>query len=123
MACYLIEPEKPSHSDFLEWKKQGYTGDYDRYLAAKKITQGPIIVCGDLGKHCSDCMRPAENLCDYPVGDDITCDRVICDKHSNTVGDNMHYCSQHYQQWREYLKNGDHNAKLLDVLFLNNSIN
>lgn len=63
------------------------------------------IVCGDLGPHCADCTRPAENLCDYPVGDGLTCDRSICRDHGATVGPDIHYCTAHMAMWEEFRAN------------------
>lgn len=62
---------------------------------------GNMFMHGDLGKHCADCSRPSDNLCDYPIGGGKTCDRAICDHHSHVVGDDMHYCETHYREWRE----------------------
>lgn len=63
------------------------------------------FICGELGEHCADCMDVAENLCDYPVGENKTCDRLICDKHSQQIAHNMHYCTEHFKQWEEFIKN------------------
>lgn len=57
-------------------------------------------ICGDLGPHCADCGDTGDNLCDYPVGDGKTCDRSICEYHSHEVAPNMHYCDQHYAEWK-----------------------
>ncbi len=64
-----------------------------------------ISIRGDLGPHCCDCADAADNLCDYPIGGDKTCDRLICHEHSNTVAKNMHYCDAHHEIWLKENKN------------------
>ncbi len=63
-----------------------------------------IHICGDLGAHCSDCAWLAEVLCDYPVGDDKTCDRSLCRGHAKEIGENVHYCKVHYEMWLDFIK-------------------
>lgn len=46
----------------------------------------------------------ADNLCDYPVGEDKTCDRPLCDEHSFTIGTDIHYCKDHAAQWQKWNK-------------------
>ena len=65
---------------------------------------GRVFIHGELGPHCADCAAPSEYLCDYPVGDDKTCDRSICRQHGVQVGQNMHYCQSHEVMWREFLR-------------------
>lgn len=61
---------------------------------------------GDLGPHCADCMDVAINLCDYPVGKNKTCDRHICNQHSNEVAPDIHYCRAHFEHWLAFEKSG-----------------
>jgi len=61
---------------------------------------GDTFIHGDLGKHCADCSRAADQLCDYPIGGGKTCDRSLCEHHGHVVGDDMHYCDTHYREWR-----------------------
>ena len=67
---------------------------------------GRFFICGDLGPHCSYCGDVGELLCDYPVGNEKTCDRPVCENHATEVADNIHYCHSHYQQWMEFIKSG-----------------
>lgn len=72
-------------------------------------------ICGDFGAHCSDCGAVADNLCDFPVGDGKTCDRSICDEHSNAVGVDIHYCASHYQEWKLWIDSGGVAKELSNV--------
>lgn len=70
-----------------------------RYM--KRDEHGNVVsIRGNLGPHCADCAWVADNLCDYPVGNDKTCDRKICHQHSNCVGENMHYCDVHFAMYK-----------------------
>ncbi len=71
-------------------------------------------ICGDLGEHCSDCGAVAEYLCDYPVGDGKTCDRLVCEEHAHQVGVDLHYCATHKKRWDKFRRKG------LDVKELEN---
>src|SRR3546814_5750819 len=76
MTLYVIKRKPPSHDEYKTWVMMGYLGSYDRYAAT--VNQSAIetvFVHGDLGKHCTECAAPSDNLCDYPVGDGKTCDR------------------------------------------------
>lgn len=73
------------------------------------------FMCGDLGPHCRECAAPADNLCDYPVGEGKTCDRSICDEHSHEVGPDLHYCAAHYQSWKEWRAAGGESKVLSNV--------
>lgn len=53
------------------------------------------IVCGRLGKHCSNCRAPAGFACDYPVGGGKTCDAPMCADHAVEVARNRHVCLRH----------------------------
>lgn len=64
---------------------------------------GPIFLHGDLGAHCTECADVSVNLCDYPVGEGKTCDRPLCDEHSSQIGNDIHYCRDHFIMWNEYL--------------------
>ena len=59
---------------------------------------GPAIMCGDLGEYCAadGCMASTDFLCDYPVGDGRTCDLPLCRSHAYQVGDDVHYCPNHF---------------------------
>ena len=73
------------------------------------------FLCGDFGEHCTDCGAPADNLCDYPVGNGKTCDRPICDEHSKQVGVDIHYCQTHAKHWDKFKRNGGVKNELENV--------
>ncbi len=75
----------------------GYLGSYDRYEAIVR-ERGPVtmFLTGDLGAHCTECLAPGDNLCDYPVGESKTCDRPMCDDHAKGVANDTHYCRDHF---------------------------
>jgi len=73
-------------------------------------------ICGELGPHCADCGDVAENLCDFPVGDGLTCDRKICTYHSHEVAPGIHYCDQHYAEWKKFRDSGGVKTVLENVL-------
>jgi len=73
-------------------------------------------ICGDLGEHCSDCGDLGTNLCDFPVGDGKTCDRSICDYHGKEIAPDMHYCEQHYKEWRAFRDSGGVKKELENVV-------
>jgi hypothetical protein len=48
-----------------------------------KQADGSILhIHGRLGPHCSLCAGVGDHLCDFPVGDDKTCDRRMCESHA-----------------------------------------
>ncbi|MFG0772834.1 hypothetical protein ACF8PD_13500 [Vibrio plantisponsor] len=55
---------------------------------------------------CSGCgnnyPKQVDFLCDFPVGDEKTCDRLLCHSCARVVGKDMHYCETHYQEWKEF---------------------
>src|SRR3546814_12061600 len=82
MTLKVIKRKPPSHDEYKTWVMIGYLGSYDRYAAT--VNQSAIetvFVHGDLGKHCTECAAPSDNLCDYPVGDGKPCDRQLCAVH------------------------------------------
>lgn len=72
-------------------------------------------ICGEFGDHCKDCGAVADNLCDFPVGEGLTCDRAICDEHSNVIGVDIHYCAGHYAQWKAWRDAGGVAKELSNV--------
>ena len=76
---------------------------YPKYGIDGKLTG---FWCGDFGGHCIDCHAIAENLCDFPVGDGKTCDRLMCGRCSNVVGVDLHYCRTHYKEWVKFRDSG-----------------
>ena len=66
-----------------------------------------MFMCGELElEKCKDCGCAADFLCDYPVGKDKTCDALLCEKHSHPIGPNLHYCKEHYEEFKKFEKSG-----------------
>jgi len=66
-----------------------------------------IIMCGSFGSTpCRDCNIEAEFLCDYPVGEDKTCDAPLCIDHAFEVAPGIHYCKSHYDEFKKFEGNG-----------------
>lgn len=104
MPTYIVKLKPPSVEEWRIWVQMGYLGSYERYAAQAEITRGQrVFINGDLGPHCTECTAPGENLCDYPVGNDKTCDRHLCDEHSKGVAADTHYCRDHWLMWMDYL--------------------
>ena len=99
---------KPSREEYKRWVSIGYLGTYEKYCEDTTHAAGQLVhVSGSIElDHCKhrNCLCLAENLCDYPVGNEKTCDRMMCPEHSHEVGEDMHYCSTHYKQYIEYQK-------------------
>lgn len=103
MPCYFYMNQAPSRDDYTLWLSTGFRGTYEEYETAKRREYGGrITLCGDFGPHCADCSGVGDYLCDYPVGDDKTCDRPMCDRHVRVIGPNTHYCITHNGMWNEY---------------------
>lgn len=69
------------------------------------VESGAIaFVCGRLGPHCAEhgCSDVGVNLCDYAIGDDVTCSRPICPAHSFNAAPGIDYCPGHAVLWREF---------------------
>jgi len=117
MGLYISKPTKPSKSNFKEWQQVGFRGDYEHYLEVKKRSgNSPFFIHGDLGEHCSDCADVGDLLCDYPVGDGKTCDRLMCEDHSHEIAPDVHYCEHHYGEWRKFVESGGIDAALKNVV-------
>jgi len=71
---------------------------------SKYEVDGNTFLCGKLGKHCnaSGCNWVSEYLCDYPIDDDKTCDRPLCDEHAYEVAPDLHYCAAHYNELEKF---------------------
>ena len=66
--------------------------------------------------HCVECVRAAGKLCDFPVGNDKTCDRHLCESCANNVGPEIDYCKAHWQDWKEFKDSGGLKAELENVV-------
>ena len=74
------------------------------------------FMCGtDLGPQC-ECLRFADNLCDYPIAKGKTCDRNLCEDHTHEIAPNLHYCADHYKLWREFVDSGGVKETLENVV-------
>lgn len=82
----------------------------------KKTDDGTTFICGEFGGHCSICADAASILCDFPVGDGKTCDRNLCENHANLIGNDLHYCVDHYQEWRNFVDSGGVSKNLKNVI-------
>jgi hypothetical protein len=116
MPCYKIKSKKPSREEHAFWLKQGYLGSWEMYLKAKdESADSHYFLCGEFGPHCTECDAPADVLCDYPVGKDLTCDRVLCEEHANQIGSDIHYCKDHHDMWLAYKDSPDHIDNLAPI--------
>lgn len=63
----------------------------------------PMWICGDLEDElvCKCCGFLADKLCDYPIGNDKTCDGALCDKCAVKIRGDIDYCPDHAKQWGE----------------------
>lgn len=59
--------------------------------------KGEIVgfVHGEKLKACSECGIIADNLCDFPIGNNKTCDALLCDMHAHPIAENKHLCPIH----------------------------
>lgn len=117
-----VETIKPaSTEEFRQWQALGYLGTWEQYTAAKERSAGgTMFVRGELGAHCGSCMAVGDFLCDYPVGEAITCDRPMCGAHAHEIGPDLHYCQAHYQMWVEFKARGGVDASLRNVIAFKN---
>lgn len=68
-----------------------------------------IFICGSELPQldvCSDCGYVADILCDYPVGDGMTCDRNLCPFCAVEVAPDLHYCKPHFEMWKQFKESG-----------------
>ena len=117
MPCYVKTIKSASQEEYKIWQKAGYLGTYECYAKSRESEVGSqVFICGDLGDHCADCLGFGDFLCDYPVGDGKTCDRLMCDDHANQIGEEIHYCETHYKMWTEFKESGGVDASLKNVI-------
>ena len=85
---------------------------------SKYDENGTIFLRGDLGPKCNEdgCNWVAEFLCDYPVGDEKTCDRHLCNDHAIEIAPNVHYCSAHHDEWVKFRDSGGVKKVLENVI-------
>jgi hypothetical protein len=44
---------------------------------------------------CRVCGFLADALCDFPIGNDKTCDSALCSEHAKVIIGDIHYCPEH----------------------------
>lgn len=130
MACVIFKPTKPTLKSYELYIRGGVAGGrimmtpsytYERYCKEQNESvknKENLMVCGDFNDVplCIDCNCAADNLCDYPVGDNLTCDRDLCEEHSFEIADNLHYCEPHYNMWRNFVEGGGISEHLKNVI-------
>jgi hypothetical protein len=77
---------------------------------------GNGFICGELGPHCKHCMCVGDYLCDYPVGQDKTCDASICGTHATEIAPELHYCPAHLEAWESFRASGGVRRELANVV-------
>ena len=84
---------------------------------------GHAFLCGDLGDHCAaeKCSDVSTYLCDYPVGDGMTCDLSLCQSHAYEVAPDIHYCPSHLELWVKFSESGGVEKALKNVEAYNTS--
>ncbi len=61
------------------------------------------MICGGRKKpRCVSCGRKSEYQCDWKVAGG-TCDKHICWKHVEQVGEDKHLCPGHQQAYKKWL--------------------
>lgn len=62
------------------------------------------ILCGSSKYRfpCASCGKPADFQCDHPLfrrNKKATCDRWICEKCKQSIGENLDLCPPHFKLW------------------------
>lgn len=87
-----------------------------------KNKDGQIIwMCGrelEPAIRCSikDCHAIAEKLCDFPLGQELTCDRKLCKTHAVAIAYEMDYCPTHKAMYDKYIQSGEAEWRLSEVI-------
>lgn len=78
---------------------------------------GHAFLCGDLGPHCAaeKCADVSGFLCDYPVGNNKTCDLPLCQSHAFETAPDIHYCPGHLILWQQFVADGKVDAVLESI--------
>lgn len=61
---------------------------------------------------CQECRAIGEFLCDFPMGPGKTCDRVLCSKHAYQIGEDLHFCKHHYEEYEKWRKSKGYDEAL-----------
>lgn len=83
------------------------------YVQVKNQTR--TYLRGRLGKPATCCGWISAFLCDYPVGDNKTCDKRLCEEHAYEIAPEIHYCSAHYDEWKKFVNSGGVKAWLKNI--------
>ena len=59
---------------------------------------GVICSRGHKQARCYICGKPANSLCDYPIGKGKTCDKPMCSHCKTTIGYDLDVCREHNNQ-------------------------
>lgn len=116
MPCYItrvkerIEIIKPSEEIIKNREPRLVTvGGYTMFSCQTRSHS-------DSPTHCASCPDFADFLCDYPVGDEKTCDRAMCDSHRHNVAPEIDYCDAHNEEWEAFAKTNKIEEKLKNVI-------
>ena len=82
----------------------------------KVAPEGSLFLCGDIGSHCAECGWVGDYLCDYPVGEEKTCDRPLCGAHAHEIAPGLHYCAAHLTLWEAFRDSGGVQRELEKVV-------
>jgi len=119
MGCYAAIDPGPTKAEYNHWVNLGFTGDYKLYLSLRSEDKGrEYFICGrDLVlQKCSDCHGIGELLCDFPVGKEKTCDRIMCREHAHEIAPEIHYCDAHYREWEAFRNSGGVEDHLKNII-------
>lgn len=86
------------------------------YVIYDKERRATGHICGDLGPHCGECGDLGAYLCDYPVGQDKTCDRLLCGFHAQLIAPELHYCEPHAAEFKAFRDAGGVRQVLENVI-------
>src|SRR5690349_6762597 len=65
------------------------------------------FMCGSFNdEHCFACGGFGEFLCDFPVGNEKSCDRPMCQKHAHVIAPDLDYCPSHAEEFWKFRESG-----------------
>lgn len=65
-----------------------------------EVSDGPVILCGDLKVEVCACGYASDFLCDYPVGKGKTCGLPLCEKCRHAADNDTDLCRLHRAEFR-----------------------
>ena len=70
-----------------------------------RTENGTLWICGELDDVpcCRVCGCMATQLCDYPIGNDKTCDSALCSDCSHSIKGDLDYCPEHAGEYGKIL--------------------